>query len=100
MSVEVAGTGNGQLFNAGAMVSLVVPGNAEAGSMQVLCKSTNGNAETHCCVCGQGFVMFWERQSRAERIQVMKEIQNTPPASLPERQRSTPDRHVSCSGMD
>lgn len=45
--------------------------------MQVLCKSTNGNAETHCCVCGQGFVMFWERQSRAERTQVMKEIQTT-----------------------
>ena len=45
--------------------------------MQVLCKSTDGNAETHCCVCGQGFVMFWERQSRAERIEAMKEIQNT-----------------------
>jgi hypothetical protein len=24
-----------------------------------------------------GFVMFWERQSRTERIEVMKEIQNT-----------------------
>jgi hypothetical protein len=45
--------------------------------MQVLCKSTNGNAETHCCVCGQGFVMFWERQSRKERVEAMKEIQNT-----------------------
>ncbi len=45
--------------------------------MQVLCKSTNGNAETRCCVCGQGFVMFWERQSRTERVQVMKEIQTT-----------------------
>ena len=45
--------------------------------MQVLCKSTSGNAETHCCVCGQGFVMFWERQSRTERIEAMKEIQNT-----------------------
>ena len=45
--------------------------------MQVLCKSTSGFAETHCSVCGQGFVMFWERQSRAERIESMKEIQKT-----------------------
>jgi hypothetical protein len=45
--------------------------------MQVLCKSTSGNAETYCCVCGQGFVMFWERQSRTERIEAIREIQNT-----------------------
>jgi len=45
--------------------------------MQVHCKSTNGNAETHCCVCGQGFVMFWERQSRAARIEALREIQRT-----------------------
>jgi hypothetical protein len=45
--------------------------------MQVLCKSTNGNAETHCCVCGQGFVMFWERQSRTERAEALSEIQKT-----------------------
>jgi hypothetical protein len=45
--------------------------------MQVLCKSTNGNAETHCCVCGQGFVLFWERQSRTERMEAMREIQDT-----------------------
>ena len=43
--------------------------------MQVLCKSTNGNAELQCCVCGQGFVMFWERQSHAERVAAMREIQ-------------------------
>jgi hypothetical protein len=43
--------------------------------MQVLCKRTNGFAETHCCVCGQGFVMFWERQSRSERLDAMKDIQ-------------------------
>jgi hypothetical protein len=44
--------------------------------MQVLCKKTNGNAETHCCVCGQGFVIFWDRQSRTERIAAMHEIQH------------------------
>ena len=45
--------------------------------MQVLCKSTTGFAETHCSICGQGFVMFWERQSRDERIKSMAEIQKT-----------------------
>lgn len=45
--------------------------------MQVLCKGTTGNAELHCCICGQGFVLFWERESRAQRIEAMKEIQNT-----------------------
>ena len=45
--------------------------------MQVLCKSTNGNAETHCCVCGQGFVLFWERESRSQRAEAIKEIQMT-----------------------
>lgn len=43
--------------------------------MQVLCKSTDGNAEIRCCVCGQGFVLFWERQSRSERTDCLNEIQ-------------------------
>jgi hypothetical protein len=43
--------------------------------MQVLCKSTIGSGEVKCCVCGQGFVMFWERQSRAERAEAIREIQ-------------------------
>lgn len=45
--------------------------------MQVLCRSAKGNAEFHCCVCGQGFVLFWERQSRAERAEALREIQET-----------------------
>jgi hypothetical protein len=55
-----------------------VPGNglgADGVNMQVLCKKTNGNAEAHCCVCGQGFVMFWDRQSRIERIAALHETQ-------------------------
>jgi hypothetical protein len=32
--------------------------------MMVLCKSPNESAEIRCCVCGQGFATFWERQSR------------------------------------
>jgi hypothetical protein len=45
--------------------------------MQVLCRNTNGNAEVHCCVCGQGFVLFWERESRTERAEALSDIQET-----------------------
>ena len=45
--------------------------------MQVPCKKTDGNAELHCCVCGQGFVLFWDRQSHAERTQLRQEIQES-----------------------
>ena len=45
--------------------------------MQVFCKSTNGNAELRCCVCGQGFVLFWDRQPLRQRTTVMSEIQET-----------------------
>lgn len=46
-------------------------------AMQVLCKRTDGDAEFHCCVCGQGFVLFWDRQSHAERAQLRHEIQES-----------------------
>lgn len=42
--------------------------------MQVLCKSSNEEVETCCSVCGQGFVLFWERQTRMERAQALKEV--------------------------
>ena len=42
--------------------------------MQVLCKSTNGSAEIQCCVCGQGFNVFWERLSRPDRNEALREI--------------------------
>jgi acyl-CoA reductase-like NAD-dependent aldehyde dehydrogenase len=45
--------------------------------VKVFCKSTNGNAEFRCSVCGQGFVLFWERQPRTERVAVLHEIQET-----------------------
>jgi len=45
--------------------------------MQVVCRKTDGNAELHCGVCGQGFVAFWERQSATERAAVRQEIQET-----------------------
>ena len=43
--------------------------------MEVLCKRTQGKAETHCPICGLGFVMFWERQSRMERVEALRTIQ-------------------------
>lgn len=43
--------------------------------MQVYCRKTSGNAELHCCVCGQGFVMFWDRQTAIERAVTRAEIQ-------------------------
>ena len=45
--------------------------------MKVFCKSTSGNAEFHCSVCGQGFVLFWERHPRTERVAILSEIQET-----------------------
>jgi hypothetical protein len=74
-----ADRGNRQRCNRKIMVTswLGVSGSRRRDEMQVLCKSTNGNAEMHCSVCGQGFVMFWERQSRSERAEAMREIQTT-----------------------
>lgn len=45
--------------------------------MQVLCKSTNDDADTNCSVCGQGFAVYWERQTKPERAQLMREIEKT-----------------------
>lgn len=45
--------------------------------MQVLCRTTKNSAETRCCICGQGFVMFWDRQSNSERKEILFEIQKT-----------------------
>jgi len=42
--------------------------------MQVLLKSTETIVETRCSVCGQGFAMFWERQTRMERSEALREI--------------------------
>jgi hypothetical protein len=42
--------------------------------MQVLCKSTVDSPDLCCPVCGHGFVLFWERQSRAERSTALRQI--------------------------
>lgn len=58
--------------------------------MQILCKGTTGNAEFHCGECGQGFILFWERQSQAERFEALHELQET----LHRQHRSAPGREA------
>jgi hypothetical protein len=45
--------------------------------MQVLCKSSNDAVETSCTVCGQGFLLFWERQTKTEKATALREIAKT-----------------------
>jgi hypothetical protein len=45
--------------------------------MQVLCKTSDTAVETNCSVCGQGFVLFWERQSKMERGEALRQIETT-----------------------
>jgi len=45
--------------------------------MQVLCKSSKDHVETNCSVCGQGFVLFWERQTKMEKATALKEVAKT-----------------------
>jgi len=45
--------------------------------MQVLCKSCDESFETCCSVCGQGFVLFWERQTKMEKSYALNEIAKT-----------------------
>jgi hypothetical protein len=43
--------------------------------MQVLLKSSEEAAETRCSVCGQGFAMFWERQTKMERSEALRLVE-------------------------
>jgi hypothetical protein len=42
--------------------------------MQVLCKSSKSTVETNCTICGQGFVLFWERQTKMEKATALREV--------------------------
>lgn len=51
--------------------------------MQVLCKPTNASPDIKCPVCGQGFLLYWERSSRDQQddtlpniLQVLREHHN------------------------
>jgi hypothetical protein len=55
-----------------------VPDELERGrTMQVFCTSTSDNPELRCSVCGQGFALIWERQSKAERAAALMGIVRT-----------------------
>jgi hypothetical protein len=90
---RIADRGNSQHSYDGANVTFVAAGVRQpgAGEMQVFCKKMNGHAETHCCVCGQGFVMFWERQSRPERVEALREMQKF--LRLQHRNQPGPEAH-------
>jgi hypothetical protein len=45
--------------------------------MQVLLKSAESDVEVRCSVCGQGFVMFWERHTKSQRVEALREIETT-----------------------
>jgi hypothetical protein len=45
--------------------------------MQVLCKIGDGATEMSCTVCGQGFVLYWERQTQPERAATLTEVSRT-----------------------
>ncbi len=42
--------------------------------MQVLCKSNSERAEIRCEVCGQGFALYWERQTTQEQAEALAEV--------------------------
>lgn len=45
--------------------------------MQVLCKPSENAADVRCLICGEGFVVYWERTSKSEQGQTISVIQQT-----------------------
>ena len=43
---------------------------------QVLCKRSNEASDVRCSICGQGFLVYWSRFSRAEQDDCRRQIQN------------------------
>lgn len=53
--------------------------------MQVLCKPTDASPHIQCPVCGQGFLLYWERSARDQQdgtlpsiLQALREHHNHP----------------------
>jgi hypothetical protein len=42
--------------------------------MQVLCKLSNTVSDVRCKVCGQGFLVYWSRTSKAEQEATRKQV--------------------------
>jgi hypothetical protein len=47
---------------------------AEEVYMQVLCKSSNESVEARCSICGQGFALYWERQTAHNREEALEVV--------------------------
>ena len=45
--------------------------------MQVLCKPSQEAADVSCPVCGQGFLLFWERTGAAQRAEARRGVEQT-----------------------
>jgi len=43
---------------------------------QVHCTLSHAGSDVRCAVCGQGFLVFWSRLSRAEQMACRRVIQN------------------------
>jgi len=57
--------------------------------MQVLLKSTNEVVDTRCSVCGQGFALYWERETL-----------NRKPEALSAVEAALRDHHADASGAE
>lgn len=44
--------------------------------MQVLCKSSDTKIEAQCSICGQGFTLYWERQTPTERAEALEAVES------------------------
>ena len=44
---------------------------------EVVCKLSNEVSDVRCSVCGQGFLVYWARFSRAEQVESRRVIQET-----------------------
>ena len=42
---------------------------------EVVCKLSNAGSDVRCSVCGQGFLVYWARFSRAEQVESRRVIQ-------------------------
>jgi hypothetical protein len=42
--------------------------------MQVLCKISDTVSDVRCKVCGQGFLVYWSRTSRAEQDATRRQV--------------------------
>jgi hypothetical protein len=45
--------------------------------MQVLLKRTDEFVDTRCSVCGQGFALYWERETRNQKHEALREVEQT-----------------------